>query len=359
MKIRLLSMSVILVVASTVSNAQPGLRDSRGTFKNEVSITVEGEFRIIKANGIPDHETGQFPGKGNPNTISPQKYEYKVPLHPMVAQKTTALRMQAFGIAVNGVVFDPGAAEWWNGDHNWQYEPLLMAPNFLGTDSSHAHVQPTGAYHYHGIPTGLLHILTGGKEKMVVVGWAADGFPIYNDLGFTNPKDSKSPLKKLKASYRTKSGTRGSGPGGAYDGKFVADYEYAAGTGDLDECNGLTGPTPEYPDGIYHYVLTNQFPFIPRLFRGMPDASFERRGPGGGPGGRNGPGGVGGGPGFDGTIHAIPAFATEAVKLTPEQQPKVAELGSVQSVVPVAPHPKVPAVSDQFPLPPVPVEPPH
>jgi hypothetical protein len=31
------------------------------------------------------------------------------------------------------------------------------------------------------------------------------------------------------------------GPGGNYDGTFVQDWEYAAGTGDLDECNGRTG----------------------------------------------------------------------------------------------------------------------
>ena len=28
------------------------------------------------------------------------------------------------------------------------------------------------------------------------------------------------------------------------------------GLGDLDVCNGIEGPTPEYPDGIYHYVTT-------------------------------------------------------------------------------------------------------
>src|SRR5258706_1736951 len=127
-----------------------------------------------------------------------------------------------------------------------------MAPLLLGTDASHAHVQPNGAYHYHGIPVALVHVLADGKEKMVIVGWAADGFPIYNTLGHSDPKDAASPLKMLKSSYRVKSGERADGPGGKYDGKFLADYEYAAGLGDLDECNGRFEITPEYPKGIYH-----------------------------------------------------------------------------------------------------------
>lgn len=238
---------------------------------------------------------GQFPGRGNPNTISQQKYEFRVPANPKPADKPTPLHMQPFGIAVNGVVFDPGAAEWWNGDRNsgWQSEPLMMAPLFMGTDSSHAHVQPNGAYHYHGIPTALVLALTDGKEKMVIIGWAADGFPIYNNLGHSDPKDAASALKTLKSGYRIKTGTREGGPGGKYDGKFLADYEYVKNLGDLDECNGRFEVTPEYPQGIYHYVLTEQFPYIPRMFRGTPDASFNR-GPGGGGGRQGGPAGNGG-----------------------------------------------------------------
>jgi YHYH protein len=312
---------------ATVSGAPRGLRGGGGgggggggaPFQNVVTISVEGDVRVIRANGIPDHQTGRFPGPGNPNTIGPQKYEFRVPLHPKPAEKTTALRMQPFGVAVNGVVFDPGAAEWWNGDRNsgWQYEPLMMAPLYLGTDASHAHVQPNGAYHYHGIPTALVYALTGGTEKMVIVGWAADGFPIYNNLGHIDPRDASSPLKTLKSSYRVKSGQRPNGPGGPYDGRFVADYEYVPRLGDLDDCNGRFGVTPEYPDGIYHYVLTEQFPFIPRKFRGTPDPSFMRR-PGGGGGAREG--------GPDGAFHLIPPFALRRVNLTDEQRRQIEPL---------------------------------
>lgn len=267
-------------------------------FESVASITVEGETRIIRSNGIPDHPTGQFPNRGNPNTISPQHYEFRMPANPKPAEKTTPLRMQPFGVAVNGVVFDPGAAEWWNRDRNsgWQYEPLA-GNGMLGVDQNNAHVQPNGAYHYHGLPTALVARLTGGAEKPALVGWAADGFPIYNPIGHADPKDAASAFKKLKSSYRVKQGTRPNGPLGKYDGEFVEDYEYAAGAGDLDECNGRFSVTPEYPQGIYQYVLTEQFPFVPRIYRGAPDPSFSTHGPRGGPGaGGPGGGGPGGGP---------------------------------------------------------------
>ncbi len=277
---------------------------------SQTAITVEGNQRVIRSNGIPDHEPGRFPARGNPNTISPQSYHFTVPLHPQAADKTTPLVMQPFGVAVNGVVLDPLAAEWWQGDSRsgWQYEALSGRIN-LGTDASNAHVQPNGAYHYHGIPHGLVKKLAGGKPAMVLIGWAADGFPIYGPHGHARADDATSELRVMKPGYQIKSGERNGGPGGKHDGTFVADYEFVSGLGDLDECNGRFGPTPEFPKGIYHYHVTEAFPFIPRLFRGTPDPSFaRRRGP---PPGRgdpmNRPGqGRRGGPGFGGGEFFLP-----------------------------------------------------
>ena len=55
-------------------------------------------------------------------------------------------------------------------------------------------------------------------------------------------------------------------------GTFVQDWEYVAGLGDLDECNGRTGVTPEFPGGIYHYTVTDTYPFIQRCVKGTPAA---------------------------------------------------------------------------------------
>ena len=277
---------------SAAPSHSPVSASGGATMRNQVSITVEGTNRVIRSNGIPDHATGQFPNRGNPNRISPQNYVFRVPVQPKQATKPTPLGMNPFGAAVNGVPFDPGAAEWWNNDRNsgWQYEPMSGAIQ-LGLDKSNAHVQPNGAYHYHAIPTTLVNKLLAGNQKMVLVGWAADGFPIYSSWGHADPQDAKSALKTLRSGYQLRSGNRPGGPGGRYDGTFVQDYEYVAGSSDLDECNGRFGMTPEFPQGIYHYYLTEQFPFVPRFFRGTPDPSFLRRRPGGrsGPGGGAGP----------------------------------------------------------------------
>ena len=302
-----ISLATFSMFAQCLIAAETEQGGVKPTFPSEVSIQVEGPVRIIRSNGIPNHVTGQFPNRGNPNTIGTQQYEFRMPADPKPAAKVTPLRMQPFGVAVNGVVFDPGAAEWWNRDRSsgWQYEPLA-GNGMLGVDHSHAHVQPNGAYHYHGIPTALVYALTDGKEKMALVGWAADGFPIYGPLGHADPKDAGSPLKSLKSSYQVKKGTRPGGPGGAYDGTYVADYEYSAGSGDLDECNGQMSATPEHPAGIYHYVLTDTFPFVPRMYRGTPDASFNTHGPRGGPGGGPPGGGPNGGPEGEGMRPPLP-----------------------------------------------------
>jgi len=286
-KFRLLLVGSLVVVASL--SAHPG-HEALSTVPPpptapEVKITVEGGRRVIRANGIPDHPTGPFPGRGNPNTIAPQRHEFRVSARPQWAATPTPTGMSPFGIAVNGVLLDPAAAEWWRDDRNsgWQFEALGGGRN-LGIDAEHAHVQPTGAYHYHGLPAALLNRLTAGEKRMVLLGWAADGFPIYGPWIPGEAGDLKSPLRRATSSYRLKPGQREGGPGGAHDGTYVQDWTYVAGAGDLDAANGRTGPTPEYPEGTYYYVLTDDFPFIPRQWRGTPDESFIRR-PGAGGGG--------------------------------------------------------------------------
>jgi len=51
-------------------------------------------------------------------------------------------------------------------------------------------------------------------------------------------------------------------------GTFAQDWEYVAGSGDLDECNGRFGVTPEFPEGIYHYYATDTYPFFQRCVKG-------------------------------------------------------------------------------------------
>ncbi len=254
-------------------------------------MSIEGEYRIVRANGIPEHGTGTFPNRHNPHAMSPQAHEYKLPLNPVVADAPTPSAGE-FGICLNGVIMDAGTGEFWTPENDrvfgarslWNYEALGGGIN-LGLDHHNAHVQGSGKYHYHGLPSGLVESLSEelGRNTMIQIGWAFDGFPIYAGLGYADPMDPTSAPRALRSSYWLKDGQRPArpdGPGGRYDGTFGHDWEYIEGLGDLDECNGRFGVTPDHPEGTYYYMITEDFPPIPRMWKGTPDPPSVRRGPG-------------------------------------------------------------------------------
>jgi hypothetical protein len=266
---------------------------------NEVSMREDGRYRYIRSNAIPDHATGSFPNRKNPNSIKAQSLEFRLPLNPTRAGRFSSIDHMSFGVAVNGVPFDPFTAEYWQRDRQsgWRYEAISPTVD-LGLDQNNAHVQPDGTYHYHGLPKGLIKTWSPDQHS-IRIGFAADGFPIYAMFGYSDPNDQSSPVVAVRSLWQVKSGTRPNGPGGKYDGTYGEDFEFVPGLGDLDETNGRETITPEYPQGTYAYFVTETFPFIPRMLAGMPDRSFAK-GPGGmGPGGMgpDGPGGSGNGAG--------------------------------------------------------------
>lgn len=283
-----------LVFASSFgqSSGSSGSGDGSGSstdFGNEVSITVEGNVRVIRSNGLPNHVTGDFPNSGNPHSITAQNNVFRVPLTPEYASTSTSVlgsdNRPAYkvGVAVNGVPFDVTTAEYWKRDPSLGWNIEAIGTLNLGLDDNQAHVQPTGAYHYHGVPYGLIADQSATQHS-ALYGYAADGFPIYILYGYSEPNDGSSSVRKVTSSYRLKSGSRpSSGPSGTYDGTYTQDYEYVAGLGDLDEHNGRFGVTPEYPDGIYHYYITDSFPFHPRSFKGTPNNTFRLGPPSGKP----------------------------------------------------------------------------
>ena len=245
--------------------------------ENQVSITVEGDLRIVRSNGMPDHPTGEFPNRHCPGPILEQHHVFEMPIKPAALTVAVPIGFTTFGVAVNGVPFDPAGPHYQGDDTNaWQFDPV--APNvgpYLGVDFELAHTQPNGAYHYHAIAPDLIGPRVT-PDRMTLLGWAADGFPIYWQLAPQLAGDPHSPLVALRPSYRLRSGPRPvDAPPGEFDGTFIQDYEYVAGLGDLDEANGRTGVTPEFPDGTYYYLMTDAWPYIPRHHRGVADRSFK------------------------------------------------------------------------------------
>ena len=132
-------------------------------------------------------------------------------------------------------------------------------------DSHNAHTQPDGTYHYHGLPNALFDA-NDGSGASPVVGFAADGFPIFGS--FFNDNGN---IRKATSSYRLKTTARPGGdgnPGGTPDGTYRDDHEFVEGLGDLDICNDMT------VNGVYGYYMIEEFPYILACFTGQPDESF-------------------------------------------------------------------------------------
>ncbi len=114
---------------------------------------------------------------------------------------------------------------------------------FLDNCNGHTLVDGTN-YHYHGIPVCIAESAPRAGEHSQMIGVLADGFPVYSN----------------------------------YDvGGIVVAND------DLDECSGHFGPTPEFPEGIYHYHLTaDEAPYMIDCYHGEIEVAEDRRG-GGGP----------------------------------------------------------------------------
>lgn len=226
---------------------------------NQVTIQQSQNQRCIISNGLPDHGTGSFPNRGNPHRISEQNVRLCVAKNPIKSNQAKQVR-GSVGVALNGVQIRPGTADWYdpnshrghsrNRSSGWNLEGLGAAEK-LGMDHNNAHVDQRGLYHYHGV-SGALKRQGNGS----LIGYAADGFEIHY-LG-----------KKRTSSYKLKQGQRPSGPGGRYDGTYVEDWHYVAGSGDLDRCNG------GILKGKFVYFATDSYPFFPRCLWGTASRDF-------------------------------------------------------------------------------------
>lgn len=242
--------------------------------------SINGSTRTISINCIPNHAVGTFPNAGNPNAIREQDRTYTMTTTPELASFTTHAQGYEFGILFSGVSVDPFTGEFFQtstgGTNRSWNQTTLTTTRDLGLDCNNAHVQPTGKYHYHGTPSALISDLNIDGSKMVQIGYAGDGFPIFYKYILT---DDGQTIVEAESGYQLIEGSRpgdgDSAPGGCYDGTYFQDYEYVEDISELDECNGRFGPTPNNPGGEYYYVITDNFPSSPLCFSGSPDNSFR------------------------------------------------------------------------------------
>lgn len=252
-------------------------------FTASVEIRLDGGDCVLSSNGIPNHDFNDGGSFANP--VAEVNESYTIPGSPTVAASSTALSL-AFDNAIflNGAKLDVLAAACYGVGPQplgqemigcmdgppWRYDPSF-AGNDFGTDSNNAHTQPDGGYHYHGDPMAMYDM--SGTVESGVIGFAADGFPIFGPY-----IDDGGTVRKVESGYELRGGDRvsqageGAFPGGSYDGTYVDDYEFT-GNGDLDACNGTTR------DGVYGYYVTDAYPYVIGCFTGTPDESFRKEMP--------------------------------------------------------------------------------
>ncbi len=194
-----------------------------------IAVAVEGSERVVRANSLPVHATGEYPVRAgseaysfdrNPNSVGARTVLLRLPAEPGRAAQPSCVPMGMIGFAVSGVAIynalDGGGRD---------------APAHEIQDLCNGHPEFSGQYHYHNLSPCL-----AASDSDAPVGWMLDGFPI---LGPVN--------------------------------SFGKRYTNA----DLDACHGRIGPVRIEGElrEMYHYRFTDEYPYSIGCFVGTPIAS--------------------------------------------------------------------------------------
>ena len=242
-----------VAVTTTTSSLASGYKLAQWASNVSVTYPTDCTMTII-TNGQPNHTISAYylepvnidpnystkvataPSSGMALTIRPY-----IPLSeskpvtfntcPTKAAATTATTGGNIGIMISGPALFNATEGQLNGPaaltDNVSYTGLVykngVSTGITATasfiDSCNGHPSPRVAgdtYHYHGLPSCVTAQVDAVGGPSHLIGVAADGFPIYGS------KD--------------------------INGATVTIAQ-------LDACNGITSATPEFPRGVYHYVL--------------------------------------------------------------------------------------------------------
>lgn len=264
-----------------------------------------------------------------PNLPLNQKLLYRFPRTNGVPAVKSITGGGQIGISANGVeLFNSWDAHYWDPGANADVAAGPGADGYWNRDAyvnegitfdpAYAHQQQDGTYHYHADPIAVRYQLGDHVDynpltrtysestnpvtrHSPILGWMADGFPLYGPYGFSDPANPASGIRRMVSGYVPRDGTHGadnlstngaarstipawaqrlygvsaaqSGPtvSTSYPfGRYMEDNAYlgdltnsATGSNyrqgvdfDLDEYNGRWCVTPEFPDGTYAYFVS-------------------------------------------------------------------------------------------------------
>lgn len=230
--------------------AGPALRAS---LPDVHSVRSDGRYVYVESAGLALQSLGPLEAGGWDPASGVRHFVYRFPIAPRkAAGAPTRTPAGVIGAFLNGVpIYNVTSAVSWRDQDIWHLDPAASAPSSPLFES----------------------LLAANGSHSPIIGFAFDGYPIYGPYGW----DDAGRVVRLRSSYRLRNLTRRDVlPGGVAlgpsqegpvvdaqrpAGTFVEDYEYAAGSGDLDEHNGRWARTPEYPDGTYAYFLST-YPYL-------------------------------------------------------------------------------------------------
>ncbi len=242
-----------------VTSASESAAIARVKWTSNVTVAIGNGSWTFKSNGLPasNFEASSYAVPSNAFDVSAagasvvqassvlkdQNYSYTLPLKPSYAKKVTTTNQGPIGFLLDGAaLYNPYEAN---------HATVATSDNFSATsggvtasflDSCDGHPGPGGQYHYHGLPSCLVDDATR--------------------VPFTvTPVTSFSGTKTTGVSETTAAARRPVILGFAFDGYGIYDNIAMNGktipVSALDACNGITSPVPGYPHGVYHYVLEN------------------------------------------------------------------------------------------------------
>jgi YHYH protein len=289
----------------------------------------------VRSTGLASYIMGPWMNGNFPNLPVNQKVLFRFPRTNSVPTTKTANGGGQIGVFVDGVaMYNSWDAFTWDAASNadeqnvsgyWNRDAYVNEG--ASFDAGYAHQQNTGQYHYHADPIALRYLLgdhvdynattktysedTNTPTKhSPILGWAADGYPIYGPYGYSSAMDTNSGIRRMVSGYVLRNGQDGSddqtnlspratipqwavrlfnvssnqvGPpftGIHTNGCYMEDNDYLgdvidSGTGtnyqqgvdfDLDQYNGRYCDTPDFPNGTYAYFVainSNGVPVFP------------------------------------------------------------------------------------------------
>lgn len=321
---------------------------SQPTYAGVSEVAASTNWVYIRSTGLASHVMGPWylnAAKTNlfPNYPSNRAVLYRIPRVPVIPATKVSTGLGTIGRMVNGVsIFDNRDAFSYvnasgtdatpqnglTGDAIWNREAYHNES--VTFDAALAH-QAGPNYHYHAQPIGVRYLLgdhvdynpttnrytesaTPVTKHSPILGWAADGLPVYGPYGYSNPTDPGSGARRMISGYVLRDGGNGTtaisvrevlplwaqrvqnkptlnanqyGPpvNATYLlGHYIEDFDYRGDLGhtlgvdfDLNEQNVRFCHTPEFPAGTYAYFVTIDaagtpvFPYITgRQFFGTP-----------------------------------------------------------------------------------------